>query len=90
MRARTVLIQMIASRLLRVACAGALAVVLTLAGCRKSEEAKPLKGELPVEQTPVTSIYEENPGVLYERPARTPTVPPTPPVKPSPGGKNPR
>ena len=80
---------MIASRLLRFTCAGALAASLALAGCRKnvSDEPQPVKGELPVEQTPVTSIYEENPGVLYERPARTPTVAPTPAVKPSPGEK---
>ena len=77
---------MIASRLLRFTCAGALTASLALAGCRKSEEPKPLKGELPVEQTPVTSIYEENPGVLYERPALTPTALPTPAVKPSPPG----
>ena len=76
---------MIARRLLRFTCAGALAASLALAACRKSEEPQPVKDELPVEQTPVTSIYEENPGVLYERPARTPTVPPTPAVKPSPG-----
>jgi hypothetical protein len=81
---------MIASRLLRVARAGALAAGLALVGCRKSEEAKPLKGELPVERTPVASTYEEEPGVLYERPARTPTVSPAPPAKPSPGGKSPR
>lgn len=74
--------------LLRLACAGALAAALALAGCRKSEEAKPLKGELPVEQTPVNSTYEEQPGVLYERPDRTPTVSPAPAVKPSPGGTN--
>lgn len=79
-----------ASRLLRVARAGALAAGLALAGCRKSDEGKPLKGELPVERTPVASTYEEEPGVLYERPARTPIVSPTPAVKPSPGEKNPR
>jgi uncharacterized lipoprotein YbaY len=68
----------IGSRLLRVACAGALAAGLALAGCRKqeSEEPQPVKGELPVEQTPVSSIYEEKPGVLYARPARTPRVTP--------------
>ena len=83
---------MIASRLFRFICAGALAASLALAGCRKkaSEEPQAVKGELPVEQTPVTSIYEENPGVLYERPALTPTVSPTPAAKPSPGEKETR
>jgi hypothetical protein len=68
----------IASRLLCVACACALAAGLALAGCRKQvpEEPQPMKGEMPVEQTPLTSIYEEKQGVLYERPARTPTVTP--------------
>jgi hypothetical protein len=58
--------------------AAALAASLSLAACRKPvpEEAQPVKGELPVQQTPVSSIYEEKPGVLYERPQRTPA--PTP------------
>ena len=65
--------------------AAALAASLALAACRKPvpEERQPVKGELPVQQTPVSSIYEEKPGVLYERPARpTPTVSPvTPPPR---------
>jgi hypothetical protein len=82
----------IASRLLRVACAGALAVGLALAGCRKqeSEEPQPVKGELPVEQTPVSSIYEEKPGILYERPARTLSISPSPVLTPSPSSSAPR
>jgi hypothetical protein len=82
----------IASRLLRVACTGALAAGLALAGCRKqeSEEPQPVKGELPVEQTPVSSIYEQEPGILYERPARTPSVSPSPAPTPSPSSSAPR
>ena len=71
---------MIQSRLLRAVSCAALAAGLALPACRKEpREPAPPKGELPVEQTPVSSIYEEKPGVLYERPNRTPTsVPPTP------------
>lgn len=55
---------------------------LMLAGCKRAEPTPaetpapppPAKNELPVEQTPVQSLYEEKPGVLYERAARTPTV----------------
>lgn len=82
---------MIASRLLRVACA--LAAGLALAGCRKQvpEESQPVKGEMPVEQTPLASIYQQEPGVLYERPARTPSVSPSPAPAPAltPSPRNP-
>ena len=69
----------------------ALAASLAVAGCRAKEEGAPPAGsaELPVEQTPVASIYEEKPGVLYERPARTPTASPAPALAltPSPTGR---
>jgi len=60
----------------------AAAASLALAACRKAqpaiEQPQPVKGELPVQQTPVSSIYDEKPGVLYERPGKTPSpVPPT-------------
>jgi len=61
---------------------------LGLAGCGRSESPPPAKNELPVEQTPVQSIYEEKPGVLYEQPARTPTVTPAPPA-PTPSPRTP-
>jgi hypothetical protein len=60
------------------------AASLALAACggRKepppTEQPQPVKGELPVAQTPVSSIYDEKPGTLYERPAPTPTVSPAP------------
>lgn len=80
-------------RLLRAAPA-ALAASLALAGCRARETAERAPGEkseMPVEQTPVTSIYEEKPGVLYERPARTPSVSPSPAPAPAlaPSPRNP-
>ncbi len=77
----------------------AFAASLALAGCRKEakEETPPAKGEMPVEQTPVSSIYEEKPGILYERPNRTPTSTtpaaspsPAPGLTPSPAGRGKR
>jgi len=68
-----------------------------LAGCKRTEPppppelpAAPPKSELPVEQTPVQSIYEEKPGVLYEKAATTPTVSPVPstPTVPTPSRKS--
>ena len=60
-------------------------------GCKRAEQppppetpAPPAKNELPVEQTPVKSLYEEKPGVLYEQPARTPTVTKAPIPSPTP------
>jgi hypothetical protein len=61
-----------------------------LAGCRAKEAAEqppPGNQEMKVQQTPVGSIYEEKGGVLYERPARTPTVSPPPAPSPSPAGR---
>jgi len=80
-------------RLLRAASAALLLATLALPGCKRSEPAEsqppagaPTKQELPVEQTPVSSLYEEKPGVLYERAVRTPTVSfrPTPTRTPPP------
>jgi hypothetical protein len=69
-----------------------LAASLCLAGCKRAQAppppelpaAPPSKNELPVEQTPVKSLYEEKPGVLYEQPARTPTVTRGPASAPTP------
>jgi hypothetical protein len=74
----------------RLFCAAILASAsLAHAACRKPvpEEPQPAKGEMPVEQTPVSSLYEEKPGVLYERPQRTPSVSPLPAPTPSPTGR---
>lgn len=80
-------------RRLRATLAAAALATLVLAGCKRTEPPSaeappPAKNELPVEQTPVNSLYEEKPGVLYEQPARTPTVTPVPAAaaapKPSP------
>lgn len=68
----------------------ALAACLWLAGCKAKEAAAPPPGtqELKVQQTPVGSIYEEKGGVLYERPATTPTpATPQPALTPSPAGR---
>ena len=74
--------------------AGVALASLALTGCRKPENAEtppPAKNEMPVEQTPVGSLYEEKPGVLYEKPATTPTVSPVAAVPsrptPSPTGR---
>lgn len=73
------------------AASAALAAGLALAGCRaKGAAEQPPAGtqEMKVEQTPVSSIYEEKGGVLYERPAVTPTKAPPPPAPtPSPTGR---
>ena len=68
------------------AVSATLAAGLWLAGCkaRGAAEQPPAKDEMKVEQTPVSSIYEEKGGVLYERPARTPTLSPAPARTPSP------
>ena len=71
----------------RAAPAALLLASLGLAGCGRTEPGgspPPAKNEMPVEQTPVQSLYEEKPGVLYEKPARTPTVSPAPAVAPTP------
>jgi hypothetical protein len=69
-------------RRLLAAASAALAASLALAACKAKEAGAPPAGksELPVEQTPVSSIYDEKPGTLYERPARTttPTSAPAP------------
>ena len=79
-------------RLLSIVVAAALAGP-GLAGCKRTEPppppempAAPPKSELPVEQTPVQSLYEEKPGVLYEKAATTPTVSPgvVTPARPTP------
>lgn len=76
------------SRLLRIALPGTLLASLGLAGCRQREQAEspppatnatPAQNEMPVETTPVESLYEEKPGVLYEQPVRSPTI--TPPKR---------
>ena len=75
------------SRLLAAASALATAAGLALAACRAKEPAEqppPAKEEMKVQETPVASIYDEKGGVLYERPARTPTVTPLPVPTPSP------
>jgi hypothetical protein len=62
-------------RLPAILAAAALAVLV--ASCKRAESqppppelpVPPARSELPVEQTPVQSLYEEKPGVLYERPA---------------------
>jgi hypothetical protein len=75
------------------AASAALAAGLWLSGCRAKEAAEqppPGNQEMKVQQTPVGSIYEEKGGVLYERPAVTPTkaTPPPPPTPtPSPTGR---
>ncbi|HEV2063264.1 MAG TPA: hypothetical protein VGS00_01795 [Thermoanaerobaculia bacterium] len=69
------------------AASAALAAGLWLAGCRARGAAEQGPGgnqEMKVEQTPVGSIYEEKGGVLYERPAATPTATTPPPATPSP------
>jgi hypothetical protein len=78
-------------RLTRFGLSAGLAASLSLAGCKRAVQppppelpAPPTKQELPVEQTPVKSLYEEKPGVLYEQPARTPTVTKAPVSTPSP------
>jgi hypothetical protein len=70
-------------RRLRATLAAAALASLWLAGCKR-EEPPPAKNEMPVEQTPVSSLYEEQPGVLYEKAARTPTVSPIPGLAPTP------
>jgi uncharacterized lipoprotein YbaY len=73
------------------AASAALAAGLWLAGCRAKETAEPPPAgtqEMKVEQTPVSSIYEEKGGVLYERPAVTPPKAAPPPAPtPSPTGR---
>ena len=64
-----------------------LLVLVFVGDCRAKEAAeRPPAGnqEMKVEQTPVSSIYEEKGGVLYERPARTPSVSPLPAPTPTP------
>ena len=60
----------------RFRCAFLLAAGLAASACGRKNEAPPPAGKeaLPVEQTPVSSLYEEKPGVLYERPATTPAA----------------
>jgi hypothetical protein len=80
---------MLRRRLSLILAAAALAG-LWLEGCKRAEPppqelpAAPAKQELPVEQTPVQSLYEEKPGVLYEKAVRSPTATPTPTRTPAP------
>ena len=50
------------------AASASLAASLSLAGCRAKEQGPGGNPEMKVEQTPVSSIYDEKGGVLYERP----------------------
>lgn len=78
------------------ALALAIAAGLALSGCRAREAAAPPPGaqEMKLQQTPVSSIYDEKGGVLYERPERPPLTPtPTPAASapaPSPSSSAPR
>lgn len=73
------------------AASAVLAAGLALAGCKAKEAAEqppPGNQEMKVQQTPVSSIYDEKGGVLYERPAATPTKA-TPPPAPTPSPRKP-
>ena len=71
-----------------------MAACLWISGCKAKEgTGQPPAGsqEMKVEQTPVNSIYDEKGGVLYERPAVTPTPHASPAVPtPSPSSSAPR